>query len=111
MNPQDIRTLIDRLTLLEAGEPTNPSRRGFLKKTAGAAAAVASTSLNKPAMIIAKELISSPTTNLDSLKILSSFINVLPKIGIGAHHVGEMMGQWSGGNEGIMDALHLTYEE
>jgi hypothetical protein len=41
MNPQDIRTLVDRLTILEAGEPTNPSRRGFLKKAAGAAAIAA----------------------------------------------------------------------
>jgi hypothetical protein len=41
MNPQDIRTLVNRLTLLEAGEPTNPSRRGFLKKAAGAAAMAA----------------------------------------------------------------------
>ena len=41
MNPQDIRTLVDRLTLLEAGEPENPSRRGFLKKAAGAAAIAA----------------------------------------------------------------------
>lgn len=41
MNPQDIRTLVNQLTLLEAGEPTNPSRRGFLKKAAGAAAIAA----------------------------------------------------------------------
>ena len=41
MNPQDIRSLINRLTLLEAGEPENPSRRGFLKKAAGAAAIAA----------------------------------------------------------------------
>jgi hypothetical protein len=41
MNPQDIRSLIDRLTLIEAGEPKNLSRRGFLKKAAGAAAIAA----------------------------------------------------------------------
>jgi len=41
MNPQDIRTLVNRLTVLEAGEPENPSRRGFLKKAAGAAAIAA----------------------------------------------------------------------
>jgi hypothetical protein len=26
MNPQDIRTLVDRLTILEAGEPENPEQ-------------------------------------------------------------------------------------
>jgi hypothetical protein len=73
MNPQDIRTLVNQLTLLEAGEPTNPSRRGFLKK-AGAGVAVASAASLDPTGTIVKGLVKD--LGFDNLSALDQLLKV-----------------------------------
>jgi len=73
MNPQDIRTLVDRLTVLEAGEPENLSRRGFLKK-AGAGAAVATAASLDPTGTIAKGLVKD--LGLNNLSALDQLLKV-----------------------------------
>ena len=73
MNPQDIRSLVNQLTLLEAGEPTNPSRRGFLKK-AGAGVAVASAASLDPTGTIVKGLVKD--LGFDNLSALDQLLKV-----------------------------------